>query len=255
MSQELQPTVLIADDEPLARAHVARLLASQPVRVLGEAANGIEALEMTAELEPDIVLLDIQMPGITGMKLASALLKMAHPPLIVFITGYSEYAVDAFEAGAIDYLLKPISAERLSVALDRATKTMQTAELRNANAEAIQTQARTEPLKRLPVREDYSIHLLRPEDILFVVSRNRKVVIRTADREYRTTYTLAQLEAILPEDAFVRVHESALINLNHALEIVLLGNHSYVVRMSDSAQIPVARTRYADLQHRLGISG
>jgi two-component system, LytTR family, response regulator len=251
---DIIPTVLIADDEPLARAHVVRLLAAQNIKVAGQAANGIEALEMAAELQPDIVLLDIQMPGLTGMKLASALVHMAKPPLIIFITGYADHAVSAFDAGAIDYLLKPITSERLCVALERATQRLSRQEPRTEAVEAISAQAAREPLKRLPIREDYSIHLLKPEEILFVVSRNRKVIVRTAAREYRTAYTLAQLEAILPSELFVRVHESALINLEHAEELVLLGNHSYVVRMSDSAQIPVARTRYAELQQRLGIS-
>ena len=251
---DVKPTVLIADDEPLARAHVVRLLASQNVRIAGEASNGIEALELAAELQPDIVLLDIQMPGITGMKLASALLRMARAPHVIFITGYSDYAVDAFEAGAIDYLLKPITAERLQTAIERAASRLVRDDLRKQTEDAITAQAESEPLKRLPIREDYSIHLLKPEDILFIVSRNRKVIVRTAAREYKTTYTLAQLEALLPPKIFARVHESALINLDHAEELVLLGNHSYVVRMSDSAQIPVARTRYAELQQRLGIA-
>ena len=113
-------TALIVDDEPLARAHLRRLLEAQHLSILGEAENVPEALQLTEDLRPDLLFLDIQMPGLSGMQAASALLHLAHAPLIIFVTGYSEHAVAAFEQDALDYLVKPVSPDRLTITLLRA---------------------------------------------------------------------------------------------------------------------------------------
>ena len=113
-------TAVVADDEPLARAHLRILLDEQAVETVGEAGNTAEALRMAEDLRPDILFLDIQMPGLTGLQAATALLHMDHPPLLVFVTGYSQHAVAAFEHNALDYLLKPVSADRISKTLVRA---------------------------------------------------------------------------------------------------------------------------------------
>jgi len=108
-------------------------------------------------------------------------------------------------------------------------------------------------MKRIPVREDYSVYLVRPEDIYSATSRDKRVYLRTGSREHRTCYTLKELECMLPEDQFARIHESAIVNLDRVEELILLGDQSYVVRLSNSDQIPVGRTRYSELQRKLGI--
>src|SRR5437773_837644 len=116
---ECDMTALIVDDEPLARARLRRLLEGQDVQIVGEADNASTALQMAEDLKPEIVFLDIQMPGLTGMQMASAILHLEMAPLLVFVTGYSEHALEAIEHGALDYLLKPVSLERLIVTLGR----------------------------------------------------------------------------------------------------------------------------------------
>ena len=247
-------TALIADDEPLARTYLRRLLEAQGVTIAGEAENGIEAVQKTEDLRPELLFLDIQMPGLTGMQVAAALLGLENAPQIVFVTGYSEHAVAAFEQDALDYLVKPVAPERLAKTLERAKN------LLNDKANQVQTQARvaerlnqSPPLRRLPVREDYAVRLLRIEEILCASAREKRVFVRTAAGEYRTYYTLSQLETLLPPEQFFRVHDSYLIPLDHIEAIDFLGNHSYVARLSDGSQIPVGKTRYVGLRRRLGL--
>jgi two-component system, LytTR family, response regulator len=247
-------TALIVDDEPLARVHLRRLLEAQGVQVVGESENAARALEAAEELRPDLLLLDIQMPGLTGMQMASALLHLDPAPLLIFVTGYSEHAVAAFEHDALDYLVKPVSADRLAKTLMRARERLADGEARRETRQRISERAvAAPPLRRLPVRADYVVHLLRVEEILCAVAREKRVVVRTKSSEYRTYYTLTQLEALLPKDQFLRVHDSCVVNLDHVEELIFLGNHAYEIRLSDSQRLPVGRTRYAELQRRLGL--
>ena len=245
--------VVIVDDEPLARVHLRKLLEAQGVSIAGEAANGLQALELAEDLKPDLLLLDIQMPGMSGMQLASAVLNLEAPPVIIFVTGYSEHAIDAFDTDAVDYLVKPVVEERLARALVKARSRIGSSDLRRDSEQHIRENQPATAMKRIPVREDYSVHLVRVEDIYFATSRNRRVYLWTEAKEYRTYYTLTDLVSMLPEDRFARVHDSAIVNLDRVEELILLGNHSYVVRLSNAQQIPVGRTRYAELQRKLGI--
>jgi two-component system, LytTR family, response regulator len=249
-------TCLIVDDEPLARAYLRSLLADQGAEVVGEAEDAAEALRMADDLRPDVVLLDIQMPGLTGLQMATALMQSDGAPLIIFVTGFSEHAVAAFERDALDYLLKPVSPERLGMALQRARDRRRDmralADLRHRIAAR---SAQLPPLRRLPVRADFAVRLLRLEDIVLAMARDKRVFVRTASGEHRTYYTLKQLESILPPDGFARIHDSFLVNLDAVEEVLLLGDHDYEVRLSDGQRLPVGRTRYAELLRRLGISG
>jgi DNA-binding LytR/AlgR family response regulator len=247
-------TALIVDDEPLARAHLRRLLEAQGVQVVGEAENAARALEQAEELHPDLLLLDIQMPGLTGMQMASALLYLDPAPLLVFVTGYSEHAVAAFEHDALDYLVKPVSADRLAKTLVRARERLADLEARKAAREWISERAAEAPaLRRLPVRADYVVHLVRVEEIVCAVAREKRVFVRTKKDEHRTYYTLTQLESLLPKDEFLRIHDSCIVNLDQVEELIFLGNHAYEVRLSDGHRLPVGRTRYAEVQRRLGL--
>jgi DNA-binding LytR/AlgR family response regulator len=247
-------TALIVDDEPLARVHLRRLLEAQGVQVVGESENAARALEQAEDLRPDLLLLDIQMPGLTGMQMASALLHLDPAPLVIFVTGYSEYAVAAFEHDALDYLVKPVSAARLAKTLVRARERLADVQARKEAQQRISERAvAAPPLGRLPVRADYVVHLLRVEEILCAMAREKRVFVRTKNGEYRTYYTLTQLEALLPKDQFLRIHDSCLVNLDHVEELIFLGNHAYEVRLSNNQRLPVGRTRYAELQRRVGL--
>lgn len=247
-------TALIVDDEPLARTHLRRLLEAQGIQVVGESENAAGALEMAEDLRPDLLLLDIQMPGLSGMQIASALLYLDPAPVLIFVTGYSEHAVAAFEHQALDYLLKPVSAERLVKTLVRAREHLAHIQARKEARRRISEQATgAAPLRRLPVRADYVVHLLRVEEIICAVAREKRVFVRTKGGEYKTYYTLTHLEALLPKDRFLRIHDSCLVNLDQIEELLFLGNHAYEVRLSDNQRLPVGRARYAELQRRLGL--
>ena len=247
---------VIADDEPLARLHLRKLLEEQSVEVVGEAGDSPLALQMAEDLHPDLLMLDIRMPGLTGLQMAEALTHLDAPPLVVFVTGYSEYAADAFEREALDYLLKPVTPARLAKTLIRARVrlTDQQARLDAVKAIGKRAAAEMEPLRRLPIRGDFAVRLIRVEEILCAVAREKRVYIRTKDGgEHRTYYTLAYLESVLPSEDFLRIHDSCLVQLAEIEELLFLGGHTYEVRLSDTHLVPVSRTRYADLQRRLGL--
>lgn len=238
---------LIVDDEPLARVYLRQLLEEAGVEVVGEAESAPQALERNEALEPDILFLDIQMPGLTGLQLAAALQQSSPGVLIVFVTGYSEHAVDAFEHAALDYLVKPVGSARLAQTLARAHARL--AAPRPAEAELPLT-----PLKRLPIRQDYSVLLLKVEEIRCAQAREKRVTVRTAEGgEWRTYYTLQQLERLLPAEAFLRIHDSCIVNLEAVEELLYLGGRSYGVRLTGGLQLPVSRNRFSVLQERLGI--
>jgi DNA-binding LytR/AlgR family response regulator len=251
-------TALIVDDEPLARAHLNRLLQANQVEVRGEAGDAADALQKAEDLRPDLLFLDIRMPGVDGLQLASALVQLDAPPLVVFATGYYEHAVQAYERDALDYLLKPVSPDRLLVTLARARSRLADQISRRQASETIQAHAiqaaPQSPLRRLPVRGDYAVRLIRVEEIICAVARDKRVFVHTAEGEHRTYYTLTQLESMLPGHQFLRVHDSCIANLDMVEEILFLGNHSYELRLSDQRLLPVGRTRYSELQRRLGMS-
>jgi DNA-binding LytR/AlgR family response regulator len=245
---------LIVDDEPLARTHLRRLLEAQGVQVVGESESAAAALQLAEELRPDLLFLDIQMPGLTGMQMAGALLHLDSPPLLVFVTGYSEHAVAAFEHDALDYLVKPVSAQRLATTLVRARERLADNQERRRSEERVtERAAEAPPLRRLPVRADYAVRLIPVEEITCAVAREKRVIVRVKDGEHRTYYTLTQLETLLPKEQFLRIHDSCLVNLDRVEELIFLGNHAYQVRLSGGQLLPVGRSRYPELRRRLGL--
>lgn len=248
-------TALIVDDEPLARAYLRRMLEGNGVTVVGEAESAVRAIEQAEDLRPNLLFLDIQMPGLTGLQLAEALQQSASDAQIIFVTGYSEFAMNAFEQAALDYLVKPVSPTRLARTLVRARERVADSAARAQMVSRINDQAAREvqPLRRLPIRKDYSVLLVRVEEIVTAMARDKRVFVRTADGEHRTYYTLTQLESLLPADLFLRVHDSCIVNLETVEEVLLLGNHTYALRLSNGEQIPLRRTRYPELQRRLRI--
>lgn len=250
------PTALVVDDEPLARAHLIKLLSAQGVNVIGEAGDSTDALRLAEDLHPDLLFLDIQMPGLTGMHLAGALQFSSANSHIIFVTGFSEHALQAFEHGALDYLVKPVSAERLAKTLARVRALLSAPAPRITATESVmQDVAASEPIQRLPIRTDYAVRLVRVEDIRWAQSRQKRVVIVTADGEFPTYYTLTQLESLLPADQFQRIHDSCIVRLNLVEEILFLGNHTYGVLLTGGQELPVGRSRYAALQQKFGVSG
>lgn len=250
-------TALIVDDEPLARGYLRRMLEEQGVAVVGEAEGAAQALQLAEDLAPRLLFVDIQMPGLTGLQFAEALQQSTSDALLVFVTGYSEYAAQAFEQAALDYLMKPVSPTRLAKTLVRARERLSAGAARDeANRRLAEPVPGEMPrLQRLPIRKDYAVLLVRLEEIRSAVARDKRVMVRTEDGgEHRTYYTLTQLESLLPPEQFLRIHDSAIVRLDAIEELLLLGNHSYAVRLTGNDQLPVGRQRYAVLQQRLGLS-
>jgi DNA-binding LytR/AlgR family response regulator len=210
------PTALIADDEPhLAQYLKAQLAQAWPeLQIVRVAANGVEAAEAIAELEPDIAFLDIQMPGLTGLEVAQG---VEGATRVVFVTAYDQYAVEAFEARAVDYLLKPLKAERLAACVERLRK-----------APAANDGALAETLRRLlppvtaPARLRYIraaqgelTHQIAVEDVLYFFADDKYTIVQTATAEHLIRTPIVELAAQLDPDRFWQVHRSTIINLDH----------------------------------------
>jgi DNA-binding LytR/AlgR family response regulator len=211
---------LLADDEPRARQYLEKLLGEHSeIELVGVAKNGAEALSLYHKLRPEVVFLDIHMADLSGLEVARQIAR-GGSPVIVFVTAYDQYAVEAFEVAALDYLLKPIRRDRLAASVQRVVS-----EVRNEPAsvrgeklrealESPQVAGRTPPLKRLPVRHRREVKLLDLVDVPLIFSRDRLVLARAEAHEYLVDYTLQELEQRLPEGQFVRVHRGALVNLD-----------------------------------------
>lgn len=246
---------LIADDEPLARARLRSLLGViDDVEIAGEAENGIEALRAIQEHAPNLVLLDVHMPGMNGFQVLGALTR---PPHIVFATAYDEYAIRAFEVDAIDYLLKPVSQARVSEAIARARTRIEqgTAPL---PAEALRAHLgrhgeEASRVRQIPVQSGRKILVLPIERILWFGVDYRIVYAHVDGRSYMTGYTLKHLEERLDGEQFFRAHKSALVNLDHVREIIpgSGGCHTLVMNDTASTAVPLSRSQARTLRARL----
>lgn len=199
-------TILIADDEAPARARLRELLEEIPgVNIVGEARNGKEAVALTGELQPDVLLLDIRMPEMDGLETAEHLQKLEQPPAIIFATAYDDHALHAFETNAVDYLLKPIRLERLSNALRRARALVQS---------QIQEIRKLHPARtHFSVSERGRILLVPVDQVIFLRAELKYLTLRTVEREYLIEDSLTQVEQEFP-DRFVRLHRNSLVARN-----------------------------------------
>ena len=227
--------VVIVDDEELARARLRRLLAAHPdVEVIAELGDAEAAAAQLAELAPDLVLLDVRMPRRDGFEVAAAL--GPRPCVIVFVTAWSEHAVRAFDAGAADYLLKPVDGERLARALERARE-----RLRDAAP------------TRLPVKDGGRFVFVALAEVDAAVARGNYVDLRAQGRSYTVRTTLAALEARLPAGAFVRVHRSVLLRIERIAAIEPLFHGEYLITLADGATFTSARGHRAEVRRALGL--
>jgi len=240
--------VLIVDDEAPARARLRQMLASQPdIELAGEAESGVEAMELIAAAHPDVLLLDIQMPGSTGIDVAACL---PHPrPHIIFCTAFDQYAVDAFELHAVDYLLKPISRARLEQALGR---------VRALPAPGSQDAAIDQAVRRQPpaparflVRNGAHYGVVPESRVLYFVSEEGVTRLVSDGAQYWMDPTLNHLEGRVDPARFFRISRAALINLNAVTEVFPLPGGSAEVAMKNGQRLEVSRRRYRELLQAL----
>ncbi len=199
--------VLIVDDEKLARDRLRELLNEIGGHtIVGEAMNGNEAVERTMELNPDVLLMDIRMPGMDGLEAAMHLMGMENPPSVIFTTAYDQHALNAFEVNAVDYLLKPIRKDRLASALEKAHK-LTLKQLRDINEAQDQPSART----HISVHLRGNIRLVPIQDILYFMADSKYVTVRTPAEEHLIEDSLVNLEKEFGEKMFLRIHRNALV--------------------------------------------
>lgn len=256
MSPDVSPvhSILIVDDEPLARSRLRELLTdaheSVPHRVVGECSSATEALEAINRLAPDIVMLDIQMPGMTGIELARHIATVASSgqapmPVVVFVTAHDEFALDAFEVDAVDYLLKPVRGTRLVEALRRATTRVPSDQIRVIDALAKSTDTHR---RHLPVHERGRVLLIPIEEIVYLKAELKYVTVRTAEREHLIEEALSALEDEFG-DRFVRIHRNALIARD-----AIAGFERVVPEQDDEPSDPYWQVVLRQVPERLPIS-
>ncbi|RDZ28330.1 LytR/AlgR family response regulator transcription factor [Lysobacter silvisoli] len=240
---------LVIDDEPIARHAILRLLRQDPeIEILGECGDGASAVAAIRNQAPDLVFLDIQMPVMTGLDVVASI-GAERMPATVFVTAYEQYAVRAFEANAVDYLVKPFSRERFAATLQRAK-----ARLASAGAEAVSAarilqtleslRKREDYLERIPIRVDERVVFVAVDDIVWIRASRNTVQIHLADRVHELRETMTALAERLDPRHFARVHRSAIVNVRRVQAIHPWFNGHHVVTMDTGQQLRMSRYQH-----------
>jgi two-component system LytT family response regulator len=246
---------LIVDDEDLARRRLQRLLAAFPdLQIVGEAADGAAAVTQIETAQPDLVFLDVQLPDLDGFGVLRAV-ETPRLPLVIFVTAFDQYAVNAFEVSAVDYLLKPIHRQRLAQAVTKARAQLAQPETASAPLTQLLQQVQRPAagyLQRLPVRSQQRILILPVEQITALRVEHGVVCAATAEGEFWTKHTaLTELEAVLDPAIFHRVHRQVLVNLNHVREINAFDNYTARLTLTGGQQVNVSRNHLPELRRVL----
>jgi two-component system LytT family response regulator len=237
---------LIVDDEPIARQILREELESiVDVKVVGEADNGASALVQIAQLKPDLVLLDLQMPEMGGLEVVRNLRRASHVPVLVIVTAHDAYAVQAFEAGVVDYLLKPVRRQRLADAVERARRLSgwQAAE-KLAHLQEILDRPTSVRSHKIVGKQDQEYFILSTDEILAFQADGEIVWIITAREKYMAALTLKVVEERLFTSGFRRIHRNALVNVNHVRKMSVLSSQRWLITLSNNQEL-IASKRLA----------
>lgn len=256
---------IVVDDEPVAREGLLRLLREHDgVEIVGEAADGDEALELLRRVRPDLVFLDIRMPGLDGLAVADALGELDSPPAFVFVTAHDEHAVKAFELDAIDYVLKPFDGERLGDAVRRVKRRL----ARGATAD-LQRDTRTllwllgddsSPDRaaggggapdRLVVRDSGTVVFLQPDEVSLIEAAGNYIRIHADEKNYLVRGTLGGMEDRLDASRFLRLNRSTIVNLDRVREVRPQTNGTHEVRLTDDTRLSASRRRGEELRRAI----
>jgi two-component system LytT family response regulator len=241
--------VAIVDDEPLARGILREMLAAhQDIEIAAECANGFEAVKAVAEVKPDLLFLDIQMPKLDGFDVLE--LVGSETP-VVFVTAYDEFALKAFDVHAVDYLLKPFGAERLADALTRARTRIASREAPAVLPLLAAARAERSPLQRILIRDRADVHVIPVGKIDYLESQDDYVAVNAGGRTYLKEQTLSELEALLDGAVFVRIHRRYILNLSRLAKLELAVTDSRIAILTDGTQLPVSRSGYGRLRELL----
>ena len=247
---------MIVDDEEPARARLGRLLAAHTdIVVVGEARDGLEAVEKLEELQPDLLFLDIQMPGLTGFEVLQSIPLAVPLPLVIFVTGYDRHALAAFDANALAYLLKPVEPERLAQAVERARKLSGATSDADRERAHILRIARESPkvLQQIVCRKRDRVVLTPPDQICWFQVQDGVVKAHTVNETFTVNYQLGELEAGLPADVFFRARREVLVNLTRIREIRPYFKSGFLLVMPDAAatEIVVSERQARSLRQRI----
>jgi two-component system LytT family response regulator len=244
---------VIVDDEAPARALLREYLGAEPdVDLVAECGNGFEALKKIGELEPDLVLLDVQMPKLDGFEVLELLEKR---PAVVFVTAYDEYALKAFEVHAADYVLKPIGRERLAEAIRqvRARLAAPVAAVPVASPAALANAARApgQHLERVLIKDGANVHVIPVELVDWIEAQDDYVGVRAEGKTHLKPQPIAEIAAALDPARFVRIHRSYVLNVDRLARLELYAKDSRIAILKDGKQLPVSRAGYARLRELL----
>ncbi len=244
---------LIVDDEPMARKVLREELASfQDIEIIGEADNGALALERISADQPDLVLLDLQMPEMGGLEVVRNLKRGTHMPVIVIVTAYDKYALQAFEAGAIDYLLKPVGGERLAKAVERAKRlTEREAAERLAQIQEITDKPAVLQARRIVGKVGEEYFLLSADEIYAFQADGEIVWIITAKKRYLATQTLKVLDQRLKNTSFRRIHRSAIVNVDHVRKMSALSSQRWLITLSNDQEFIASKRQAGSIRQLL----
>ena len=240
---------VIVDDEPLARGFLRELLAAHPeITIASECANGFEAVKVLSEIHTDLLFLDVQMPKLDGFEV----LELIEPgPAVVFVTAYDQYAMRAFDAHAVDYLLKPFTAERFERALERAKARLGE---RLPPAEMAAERPAAERPQRIVVKDGARVHVIPLDRLDYVQAQDDYVALYTGGKGYLKQQPIGTVGNGLDPSRFIRIHRSAIVNLERVARIEPYGKESRIAILSDGTRLPVSRSGYARLLEAMGDS-
>src|SRR5205809_2148489 len=241
--------IVIVDDELLARSVVREYAAADPaIEIVADCANGFEAVKAVAELKPDLVLLDVQMPKLDGFEVLELL---GREPAVVFITAYDQYALRAFEVHAVDYLLKPFSAERFQEAMARARGRLGVGAAPDVEAIVREAKPRGGYAGRVLIRDGAHVHVLPVDKIDYVEAQDDYVAFKSEGKQYLKDQTLSAVEESLDPSRFVRIHRSFILNIDRIAKVELYAKDSRMAILRDGTRLPVSRAGYARLSQLL----
>lgn len=242
--------VIIIDDEPLARLVVAEYLQKySEFTIVAECDDGFQGMKAITQHKPDLVFLDIQMPKINGFEMLELL---DNPPAVIFTTAFDEFAIKAFEANSVDYLLKPFSADRFAAAIEKWNK-RNTSAVNPLSNLLENSQKQAEERNRIVVKNGVDIKIIPAQDIQYIEAYDDYVKIFTADSYYLKKKTMSYYEQVLDESMFYRTHRSFIINLEQLTKIEQLEKNTYLAILKNGKKIPLSRNSYVKLKELLGI--
>jgi two-component system LytT family response regulator len=244
-----QIKALIIDDEELARELVKNYIRNIPeIDIIGECSNGFEGIKAIQEMEPQLIFLDIQMPKLNGFEMLEIL---DDTPEVIFITAHNEYAIKAFEMNAVDYLMKPYSAERLAESVQKAVERIKQKVKRPENIQKLIRQPLTDKLERVVVKTGSKIKVIPVEKINYLEAQDDYVMIYTDEGKHLKQATMSFFEENLDQNKFIRIHRSYIARIDQVMQLEPYGKETYVAKMKNGVTLKVSKSGLKNLKQKL----